>query len=44
MRHPQAAGGGLVWVYIFAERMPFRFWMADAQSWLGDEDKMELGR
>ena len=39
----KSAGGGLVWVYIFAERMPFRFWMADAQSWLGDEDKMELG-
>ena len=23
----KSAGGGLVWVYIFAERMPFRFWM-----------------
>ena len=21
----KSAGGGLVWVYIFAERMPFRF-------------------
>ena len=39
----KSAGGGLVWIYIFAERMPFRFWMADAQGWLSDDDKRELG-
>ena len=39
----KSAGGGLVWVYIFAERMPFRFWMADSQRWLSDADKTELG-
>ena len=39
----KSAGGGLVWVYIFAELMPFRLWMADVQGWLSREDKEELG-
>ena len=36
------AGGALVWIYLFLERLPYRVWMVDAGHWLTPEARATL--